>query len=48
MSSDVLFYSAKKVAEDTLKLGKGDKLVITGGIANGVSGSTNLIKVENL
>lgn len=47
-STDVLFYSAKKVAEDTLKLGKGDKLVITGGIANGVSGSTNLIKVENL
>ena len=47
-STDVLFYSAKKVAEDTLKLAKGDKLVITGGIANGVSGSTNLIKVENL
>ena len=47
-STDVLFYSAKKVAEDTLKLSKGDKLVITGGIANGVSGSTNLIKVENL
>ena len=47
-STDVLFYSAKKVAEDTLKLKKGDKLVITGGIANGVSGSTNLIKVENL
>ena len=47
-STDVLFYSAKKVAEDTLKLGKGDKLVITGGIANGVSGSTNLIKVESL
>ena len=47
-STDVLFYSAKKVAEETLKLTKGDKLVITGGIANGVSGSTNLIKVENL
>ena len=47
-STDVLFYSAKKVAEDTLKLNKGDKLVITGGIANGVSGSTNLIKVENV
>ena len=47
-STDVLFYSAKKVAQDTLELQKGDKLVITGGIANGVSGSTNLIKVENL
>ena len=47
-STDVLFYSAKKVAEDTLKLRRGDKLVITGGIANGVSGSTNLIKVETL
>ncbi|MGP1612291.1 MAG: pyruvate kinase [Catonella sp.] len=47
-STDVLFYSAKQVAKDTLKLSKGDKLVITGGIANGVSGSTNLIKVETL
>ena len=47
-STDVLFYSAKQVAKDTLKLGKGDKLVITGGIANGVSGSTNLIKIESL
>ena len=47
-STDVLFYSAKKVAQDTLELQKGDKLVITGGIANGVSGSTNLIKVENI
>ena len=47
-STDVLFYSAKKVAEETLQLCKGDKLVITGGIANGVSGSTNLIKVENI
>lgn len=47
-STDVLFYSAKKVAEETLQLEKGDVLVITGGITNGSSGNTNLIKVETI
>ena len=47
-STDVLFYSAKKVAIDTLKLEKGDKVVITGGITNGQSGNTNLIKIEEI
>ena len=47
-STDVLFYSAKKVAIDTLWLSEGDKVVITGGITNGQSGNTNLIKIEEI
>ena len=47
-STDVLFYMANKAAKKTFKLRKGDKIVITGGITNGESGSTNLIKLETL
>lgn len=47
-STDVLFYTAKKLAKDALKLEKNDKIVITGGITNGTSGNTNLIKVETI
>ena len=47
-STDVLFYSAKNLAKETLKLEKGDKVVITGGITNGTSGNTNLIKIETI
>ncbi|MCR5625646.1 MAG: pyruvate kinase [Lachnospiraceae bacterium] len=47
-STEVLFYSAKKVAQSTLNLKSGDKIVITGGITNGQSGNTNLIKIENI
>lgn len=47
-STDVLFYSAKKVAEETLSLKSGDKLVITGGVTNGTTGKTNLIKIEDI
>lgn len=47
-STEVLFYTAKKIAEATLDLKKDDKLVITGGITNGNTGSTNLIKIERL
>lgn len=47
-STDVLFYTAKKLAKDTLSLEKDDKIVITGGITNGTSGNTNLIKVETI
>ena len=47
-STDVLFYSAKKLAKKTLGLGTGDKLVITGGVTNGISGNTDLIKVETI
>lgn len=45
-STDVLFFSAKNLAKEQFGLQKGDKVVITGGVTNGVSGNTNLIKVE--
>lgn len=47
-STDVLFYTAKKIAKETLSLNKGDRIVITGGDTNGQSGNTSLIKVEEL
>ena len=45
-STDVLFYMAKKAAKQTFNLKKGDEIVITGGMVNGVKGNTNLIKLE--
>ncbi len=45
-STDVLFYSAARIAKDTLHLAKGDKIVMTGGVTNGQTGNTNLIKVD--
>ena len=47
-STDVLFYMANKAAKSTLKLKKGDRIIITGGIINGESGNTNLIKLETI
>ncbi|MBR5270998.1 MAG: pyruvate kinase [Clostridia bacterium] len=47
-SSDVLFYTARKIAEKKLNLKKGDKIVITGGVVTGESGNTNLIKIEEI
>lgn len=47
-SIDVLFYMATKAAKEIFKLKKGDQLVITGGIINGESGNTNLIKLETI
>lgn len=47
-STEVLFYTAKKLAKDTLDLSKDDRIVITGGYTNGTSGNTNLIKVEQI
>ncbi len=47
-STDVLFYTAKNSARDVFKLQSGDNIVITGGITNGRSGNTNLIKVESI
>lgn len=46
-STEVLFYTAKKIAEDTLNLKEGDNIIITGGVT-GESGNTNLIKIENI
>ena len=47
-STDVLFYEATKEAKRGLSLKPGDKVVITGGMTNGVSGNTNLIKIETI
>jgi len=47
-STEVLFYTAKRLAVAELGLQPGDPMVITGGITNGVSGNTNLIKVETV
>ena len=45
-STDVLFYVAKNAAKTQCDLKAGDRIVITGGITNGISGNTNLIKVD--
>ena len=47
-STDVLFYTAKKIAKNTLSLNDGDNILITGGITNGISGNTSLIKVDTI
>ncbi|MBQ3979292.1 MAG: pyruvate kinase, partial [Lachnospiraceae bacterium] len=44
-STDVLFYFAQKTTTDIMKLEKGDNIVVTGGMINGLSGNTNLIKI---
>ena len=45
-STEVLFYNAKNKTIDELNLIANDRMVITGGVTNGCSGNTNLIKVE--
>jgi len=47
-STDVLFYHAVRVAKENFVLESGDNIVITGGMVNGQSGNTSLIKVETL
>lgn len=47
-SPDVLFYTGKKKAHEQMKLGRGDKIVITGGMTNGRSGNTDIIKIETI
>ncbi|MBQ6893703.1 MAG: pyruvate kinase [Clostridia bacterium] len=47
-STEVLFYTAKKIAEHTMSLTSGDRIVITGGVTTGESGNTNLIKIESI
>ena len=47
-STDVLFYEAKKRAKENVELNRGDRVVITGGMTNGSSGNTNMIKVETV
>ena len=47
-STEVLFYMAKKAAIDAMDLREGNKIVITGGGTTGISGNTNLIKIETI
>ena len=47
-STEVLFYTAKKLSQDTLNLKAGDRIIITGGLTNGLVVNTNLIKVETI
>ncbi len=47
-STDVLFFKAAQISQEILNLNKGDCLVMTGGVTNGKSGNTNLIKVETI
>jgi len=47
-STDVLFYTAKKIASKELSLDKGERIVITGGDTTGHSGNTNLIKIDEI
>ena len=47
-SLDVLFYTATKLAKSTFSLEEGDRMVITGGVTDGTTGNTNLIKVETI
>ncbi len=47
-STDVLFYNARMTAERVFNLQQGDSVIITGGITNGKSGNTNLIKIETI
>ncbi len=47
-SGDVMFYHAMKQAKAVLNLQKDDNVVLTGGIINGRSGNTNMIKVEKV
>ena len=47
-STDVLFYTAKKIAKSLLSLKTGDRIIITGGDTTGKSGNTNILKVEEM
>lgn len=47
-SLDVVFYQAMAKASESFALSKGDNIVLTGGLMNGVSGNTNTIKVETI
>jgi len=46
-SSEVLFYNAKKLTKEAFNLKKDDCIIITGGMTNGISGNTNIIKLES-
>jgi pyruvate kinase len=47
-STEVLFYMAKKAAIEAMDLKEGNKIIITGAGTTGISGNTNLIKIETI
>ena len=47
-STDILFYMAKSMTKKMLDLRPGEKIVITGGDTSGKSGTTSLLKVEEI
>lgn len=47
-STDVLFYHALRAAKENMSLNSGDTIIISGGITNGKSGNTNMIKIETV
>lgn len=47
-SMEVMFYNAMIRAKEVFTLQKGDHVVLTGGLINGQTGNTNLIKVEQV
>ena len=47
-SPDVLFYNAKAIARKEMSLRSKDKIIITGGLTNGTSGNTDIIKIETI
>ncbi len=47
-SIDVLFYTAKNKAIEAFGLKKDDRIIITGGMTNGTTGNTNLLKIETV
>lgn len=47
-STDVMFYNAKNVATSVFGLERGDHIIVTGGMTNGTSGNTNILKVERI
>ena len=47
-STEVLFYHAAVAARRSGLVQAGDRIVITGGMTNGISGNTNLIKLETV
>lgn len=47
-SMEVLFYTAKNMATETLDLSAGDNIIITGGSISGQIGGTNTIRIETV